>query len=495
MSPGKVYLVGAGPGDIGLLTIKGLRCLERAEVIVYDYHLNAQVLNYVRSNAEFIYAGKRGGHHAMTQDEINSALLQKAKEGKIVCRLKGGDPFVFGRGGEEAEALAREGIEFEIVPGVSSVIAAPACAGIPLTHRDYSSSFAVITGNEAATKNGSTISWTHLAKSHDTLVFLMAMKNISGITDRLISLGRPAYTPVAVVRWGARPDQQTVEGTLETIARLVEEKQLRWYEKKPLFGHRILITREYTSDYALLEDMGAEIFEFPTIKTEPPTSHEELDSAIAGIASYQWLVFTSANGFRFFLDRFLETGRDIRDLKGIRLCAIGTKTAEMIQRSGMRVDLLPEQYHAEGLARAFADLQAGGLKGIRILLPRAESARELFPDQVRAAGGEIDTPPAYRTVKPERHGKRLKRFLFEGRISVATFTSSTTFTNFVDMVGSDAFPFLQNLTIAAIGPVTTRTIEKAGLKVNIMPPEATIEGMVAEIVKWAREQRKGSLSP
>jgi uroporphyrinogen III methyltransferase / synthase len=507
MSKGKVYLVGAGPGDIGLLTMKGLRCLQLAEVIVYDYHLNAQLLNYVHQSAEFIYAGKRGGHHALRQDEINAALLQKAREGKIVCRLKGGDPFVFGRGGEEAEVLAREGIEFEVVPGVSSVIAAPACAGIPLTHRDYSSSFAVITGNEAATKNDSSISWSYLAKSNDTLVFLMAVKNIAGITGHLVESGRPAHTPVAVVRWGGRPDQETVVGTLETIAQMVEEKHLRppavmvvgdvvslrqklqWYEKKPLFGHRILVTREYTPEYTPLEDMGAEIFEFPTIRIEPPEDYEELDAAIGRISGYQWLVFTSANGFRHFLDRYLETGHDIRDLKGLRICAVGVKTAEAVRQWGMAVDLVPEQYHAEGLTRAFAALAAGGsLQGVRILLPRAESARELFPDEIRAAGGEIDTPPVYRAVKPEKHGKRLKRFLFEGRISIATFTSGATFTNFVDMVGSEALPFLQKVAIAAIGPITKKTIEKAGLSVAIMPEEATIEGMVAAIVRWTEQK-------
>lgn len=508
MKNGKVYLVGAGPGDIGLLTIKGHRCLERADVVVYDYHLNAQVLNYARRNAEFIYAGKRGGHHAMTQDEINAALVRKAKEGKNVCRLKGGDPFVFGRGGEEAEVLAREGIEFEVIPGVSSIIAAPASAGIPLTHRDYSSSFAVVTGNEAATKSDSSIPWPHLALAHDTLVFLMAVKNMASITTRLIEAGRSPQTPTAVIRWGARPDQDTVVATLDTIAEAVEERQikppavmvvgdvvslrqqLRWYEKKPLFGHRVLITREYTPEYSPLEEMGAEIFEFPTITIEPPESYAELDAAISDISSYQWLVFTSANGFRFFIDRYITTGHDIRDLKGIRLCAIGAKTAAMVRARGMQVDLVPQEYHAEGLTEAFAGLYPGGsLKGVRILLPRAESARELFPDNVRAASGEIDTPVAYRAAKPEKHGKRLKRFLFEGRISVATFTSSATFTNFLEIVGSDALPFLKKLAIAAIGPVTERTIRKAGLSVTIMPKEATIESLVTEIARWAQEGR------
>jgi uroporphyrinogen III methyltransferase/synthase len=262
-------------------------------------------------------------------------------------------------------------------------------------------------------------------------------------------------------------------------------EKLQWYEKKPLFGHRILVTREYSSDYTPLEELGAEIFEFPTIRIDPPESYDELDAAIDRISKYQWLVFTSANGLRFFLDRYFEKGNDIRDLKGIRLCAIGTKTAEAVRHTGMHVDLVPEQYHAEGLAKAFADLSANGsLKGIHILLPRAESAREVFPDHVRAAGGEVDTPPVYRTSKPEKHGKRLKRFLFEGRITVATFTSSATFTNFIDMVGSNALPFLQKAAIAAIGPVTRATIEKTGLSVTIMPEEATIEAMVTEIIRW-----------
>jgi uroporphyrinogen III methyltransferase / synthase len=505
---GKVFLVGAGPGDIGLLTIKALRCLQRAQVIVYDYHLNAQVLNYVHQDAEFIYAGKRGGHHAMTQDEINATLVKKAKEGKLVCRLKGGDPFVFGRGGEEAQVLVGEGIEFEVVPGVSSVIAAPACAGIPLTHRDYSSSFAVITGNEAATKKGSTIDWSCLANSHDTLVFLMGVKNIAAITNRLIESGKDPETPAAVIRWGARPDQETVTGTLLTIPALVESRRikppgvmivgtvislretLKWYEKKPLFGHRILITRDYSSEYAPLEDLGAEIFEFSTIRIEPPESYAELDETIERIETYGWLVFTSVNGFKMFLDRLICLGRDIRDLKGIRICAIGAKTADAIKIAGVRVDLVPEAYHAEGLASAFARLSNDGLRGVRILLPRAETARDVFPEQVRAMGGEIDTPVAYRSVKPEKHGRRLKRFLFEGRISIATFTSSATFTNFLDMVGADALPFLRTLTIAAIGPVTKRTIENTGLNVSIMPEQATIEAMVAEIIKW-QEDRTG----
>lgn len=503
---GKVYLVGAGPGDIGLMTIKGLRCLQRADVVVYDFHINAQILNFVKQNAEFIYAGKRGGHHAMTQDEINEALLDRARQGKIVCRLKGGDPFVFGRGGEEAEVLANGGIPFEVVPGVSSVIAVPACAGIPLTHRDYVSSFAVVTGNEAATKPGSSLDWSCLARGHETLVFLMAVKNVAAITEALIAAGKPADTPAALVRWGTRPDQQTVTGTLGDIAQAVRQSDmqppavmvvgevvklrqaLQWYERKPLFGHRVLITREYSADYEPLEERGAEIFEFPTITVVPPSSYSELDKAIERVETYDWLVFTSANGVRYFMERLLQKDRDIRDLAGVRICAVGSKTAEEVAMFGVKVELVPDEFSAEGLVEAFAQFYPPGkglLKGVRFLLPRAERAREVFPEKVREEGGKIDTPAAYRVAKPEKHGKLLKRFLMEGRISVATFTSGATFTNFIDMMGSDALPFLKNVAIAVIGPVTRKTVEKRGLKVEIMPQEATIRAMVEEIIRWA----------
>lgn len=509
MKIGKVYLIGAGPGDIGLLTVKGMRCLQKAETVVYDFHLNAQILNYIDHDAEFIYAGKRGGHHEMTQDQINEALISEAKAGKLVCRLKGGDPFVFGRGGEEAEALVAEGIDFEVIPGISSSIAAPAYAGIPLTHRKYSSSFSVITGNEDITKPESTIKWASLVSSFDTLVFLMGVKNIENISRKLIEHGKPADTPAAVVRWGTRPDQKTVVGTLGDIAGQVKEERIRppavmvvgnvvrlrdtlkWYEKKPLFGQRILITREYTQDYAPLEELGAEIFEFPAIKTVPPENFDSLDAAIDVLASYDWLIFTSANGFKFFIQRFLAKDRDIRDMKGLKLCAIGAKTAGALRNYGLKVDVIPEEFNAEGLIRIFSrQTPDGNLKGLRFLLPRAEAAREVFPQKVRESGGEIDTPVAYRTIKPEKHGKRLKRFLQEGRVSVATFTSAATFTNFIEMIGDEAMSLLKPAAIAAIGPVTERAIKKAGLKVTIVPEEATIKAMVDAIIVWASNQNK-----
>ncbi len=505
---GRVYLVGAGPGDIGLLTVKGMKCLQRADAVVYDFHLNAQVLNYIKHDAEFIYAGKRGGHHTMTQDEINKVLVEKAKEGKVVCRLKGGDPFVFGRGGEEAEALAENNIDFEVVPGVSSAVAAPAYAGIPITHRGYSSSFAVIPGYEDMTKEESAIDWSKLATGAGTLIFLMAVKNMDVLVKKLMENGRSPDTPVAVIRWGTRPDQKTITGTLRDIADIVKEKDIKppavmvvgevvklrkrlmWYEKKTMFGHRVLVTREHAGGFEPLEELGAEMIEFPTIEIAPPENYNELDSAINKIEAYNWIIFTSGNGVKYFLKRLMEKDKDIRDLKGIRICAIGTKTAAEIKKYGIKVDLIPEEFNAEGLIDAFlkiknSKLKVKSLKGIKFLLPRAEKAREIFPEKVRELGGEIDVPVTYRAVKPEVHGKRLKRFLKEGRISVATFTSASTFDNFMEIIGEDADELLRDVAIAVIGPVTARAVEKAGLKVEIMPETATIEAMVEEIIKWA----------
>ncbi len=503
--------MGAGPGDIGLLTLKGLRCLQRADVIVYDFHINPQVLNYVKHGAEFVYAGKRGGHHELSQEQINGLLVERAREGKNVCRLKGGDPFVFGRGGEEAEMLSRAGIAFDIVPGVSSAIAVPAYAGIPLTHRDYASSFAVITGSEAEEKSESSLYWSGLAQTYDTLVFLMGVRNAGLISNKLIENGKPRETPAAVIRWGTRPEQQTITSTLGDIAERIKNGNIRppaimvvgkvvtlrdtlkWYEQKKLFGRRILITREYTEDYRPLEDLGAEIFEFPTLRIAPPASFMEIDQAIEDISSYNWLVITSSRAFEYFVHRLLEKGRDIRDLKGMQICAIGSRTADAIARYGTRVDLIPDEFSAEGLVDTFLRLSdQKDLSTYSFLLPRAEKARDVFPAKVRELGGRIDTPAVYRSTKPEKHGKRLQRFLSEGKISIATFTSGATFNNFLEMMGSDAGTILRDVAIAVIGPVTKRAVEKAGLQVDIMPSTATIPAMVEEIIRWVEREKDNS---
>lgn len=495
---GKVFVVGAGPGDPGLITAKGLVCIKMADVIVYDFHINAQFLNYAKENAEFIYAGKRGGHHALEQDEINQVLIEKAREGKIVCRLKGGDPFVFGRGGEEVQTLTEKDIEFEIVPGISSAVAVPAYAGIPLTHRLYSSSAAIITGCESDTKTKSCIKWEKISTGIDTLVFLMAVRNIGCIAENLISNGKDPDTPVAVIRWGTRPEQKVVTGTLATIEDKIKEKNIRppsvvvvgqvvnlrdslkWYESKPLFGHRVLVTRRHSKGFEILEILGAEILEFSTIEIVPPEDLEQLDQTIEQIAAYNWLVFTSATAVKYFFARYRELKKDVRNLKGIKICCIGPATASEIEKLGINVDLVPDEFNAEGLVELFPKVE-----GVRFLLPRAETAREIFPKKIRELGGIIDVPVAYRTVKPSAPGrfKRLKRFLEEGRITVATFTSASTFHNFVELMGDNMERHFKDVTIAAIGPVTAAAIEKTGLKVHIMPEKATVESMVQCIIE------------
>ncbi|MDI6745155.1 MAG: bifunctional uroporphyrinogen-III C-methyltransferase/uroporphyrinogen-III synthase, partial [Thermodesulfovibrionales bacterium] len=328
----------------------------------------------------------------------------------------------------------------------------------------------------------------------------------------------------AVIRWGTRPDQKTITGTLRDIAGIMKEKDIKppavmivgevvklrkrlmWYEKKPMFWHRVLVTREHAGGFEPLEDLGAEIIEFPTIEIAPPENYRELDSAINKVEAYDWIIFTSGNGVKYFFRRLLERDKDVRDLKGIKICAIGTKTAAEIKRYGIKVNLVPEEFNAEGLIEAFIKRSAVSgeqlaehqtpntkhqapnteqLKGMKFLLPRAEKAREIFPEKVRESGGEIDVPVTYRAVKPDMHGKRLKRFLKEGRISVATFTSASTFDNFIEIMGADADELLKDVAIAVIGPVTARAVEKAGLKVEIMSETATIEAMVEEIIKWA----------
>ncbi|MCG6552063.1 MAG: uroporphyrinogen-III C-methyltransferase [Candidatus Magnetominusculus sp. LBB02] len=501
MNAGKVFLVGAGPGDIGLLTLKAHRCIRKADVIVYDFHVNSRLLNLAKEGAELIYAGKRGGRHEMTQDEINASLLKKALEGKTVCRLKGGDPFVFGRGGEEAELLVSNGVEFEIIPGVTSAISVPAYAGIPLTHRRLSSSFAVITGNEDEAKKDSKINWPAIASGFDTLVFLMGVKNLEYITSNLIKHGKDPLTPAAVIRWGSRPDQMTVTAALQDISDKARVNKIRppavmvvgntvglrdalnWYEKKPLFGQRILITRQYTEDYAPLEEMGAEIFDFPTIKTVAPDSYDDLDAAIANIETYDWIIITSSNGFKYFFNRLIEKNKDIRDLRGIKLCAIGEKTAEAMRGYGLITEAVPEEFNAEGLIAMFT--KNGSIRGKRFLLPRAGKAREAFPDAVRQSGGHIDTPAAYKTIRPQAHAKRLERFLREGKISMATFTSASSFNNLMEIIGGEGAELLRDVQIAAIGPVTKKAVEKAGLAVSIMPETASIDALVAAIISEA----------
>jgi uroporphyrinogen III methyltransferase/synthase len=499
VAKGKVYLVGAGPGDPGLLTLKGREVLEQAEVVIYDYLANEEFLDYAPARAERIYVGKKGGDHTLSQEGINDLLVRKGRE-HIVVRLKGGDPFVFGRGGEEAQILVAEGIPFEVVPGVTAAIAVPAYAGIPLSHRDHTASMAFVTGHEKEGKEDSNIAWDKLATGVGTLVFFMGVKNLPEICKNLIFHGRPSETPVAVIRWGTTPDQMTVIGSLDNIVEKVRKAQLKppaitvigevvrlreelnWFERRPLFGRRIIVTRarEQASGFrAALAELGGCCIEFPTIEIEAPPSWEPLDEAIARLSGYQWVVFTSVNGVRFFMQRLWNSGSDVRELKGVRLAAIGPKTAEAIETFGLRPDLIPKEYRAESILEALA---GEDLEGQRFLMPRAMVARDILPDTLRKRGAHVDVIPAYQTVLPaDRSADMLSRFRL-GEIHCLTFTSSSTVSNFFSLLPKEEIlPLLNKTAIACIGPITAETAEQYGLKVDIMPSEYTIAGLVQAI--------------
>ncbi len=497
---GKVYIIGAGPGDPGLITVKALQCLRDADVVIYDHLVSEEVLGYIGEKTRLIYAGKQGAHHPLPQDEINALILKEAGEGNIVARLKGGDPFIFGRGGEEAFVLAQAGLPFEIVPGVSSAVAAPAYAGIPLTHRSYASTVAFITGHEAPTKEDSEIDWQAMAAA-GTLVVLMGVKNLPSIVANLMSNGKDPATPAALIRWGTTPDQETIVATLRDIVRAAEEKrfrppavlvvggvvglreQLNWFEKKPLFGQGIVITRpkEQAEEFAqLLRQQGARVIYFPTIKVVPTAAGQKLDQAIGNVEAYQWLIFTSANGARLFFKRFSELGRDIRDLKGVRICTIGPATAVVVEERGIKVDLVPESFVAEGVVRAF---QNQGISGQRILLPRAEVARDVIPEGLTQLGAQVDVVNVYRTVSSGVESGGLRGLISKGDVDVITFTSPSILKNFMEIMGED-FHLPSSIRIACIGPVTAAAVKKAGLKIDIMPERYTIPGMVEAMVDF-----------
>jgi len=499
---GFVYIVGAGPGDPGLITVKGLEAVKKADVIIYDHLVSEELLRHAKATIRFIYAGKQGGDHTLSQDEINRRLVEEARKGHIVTRLKGGDPFIFGRGGEEAEVLAREGITYTVIPGVSSAVSVPAYAGIPLTHRGMTSTLAFVTGHEDPTKDKSDIDWKALA-GIGTLVFLMGVKNLSRIVDQLTNNGKSPETPVALIRWGTTADQQTVTGTLQDIVRIAQEKNfsppsifvvgnvvalrpvLNWFESRPLFGKGVVITRpeaQAQSFAELLHEQGARAIHFPTIRVVPPESWEPMDEAIDQLHEYQWLIFTSANGVRFFMQRLRERDRDIRDLKGINLCTIGPATARALEELGLRVDVVPESFISEGVVKAFAGRD---IKNSRILLPRAEEARDVIPEGLAGFGARVDVVTAYRTVGSGRSSNELIGLIDDGKVDVVTFTSPSTVNHFMEIMGPKKLP--HRIRIAAIGPVTATAVRKAGLNVDILQETYTIPGLVDAMADYFRK--------
>lgn len=496
---GKVFLIGAGPGDPGLLTLKGKRCLEEADVVVYDALANPRLLQHAKPGVELIYVGKRASRHTLPQEEIGRLLVELAKAGKVVARLKGGDPFIFGRGGEEAEELAAARIPFEVVPGITAAVAAPAYAGIPLTHRDFTSTVAFVTGHEDPTKDASSIAWEKIATGIGTLVFFMGVGQLPEIVGQLLRNGRSPATPAAVVRWGTRADQEVVVGTLAdlpvksrgmkppaliVVGEVVALRdKLRWFETKPLFGRRILVTRarEQASSFAqILEAAGAEIVEFPTITIVPPESWEPLDTAIGRLREYRWVIFTSANGVRFFWERLQHAGRDLRDLYGVTVCAIGPATAEALLRLGVRADVVPAEFKAEALVEAIGNER---VRGSRVLLARAAEAREVIPEELARRGAQVDVVPAYRTIKNISDAAELRDMLREGKIHAITFTSSSTVKHFLDLVGEETEALLKGVTVASIGPITAETAAKHGITSHIVPENYTIPALADAIVR------------
>ncbi|WP_231637424.1 uroporphyrinogen-III C-methyltransferase [Paenibacillus sp. FJAT-27812] len=514
MDKGKVYLVGAGPGDPKLITVRGLECLEECEVVVYDRLASPRLLRHLKPGTERIYVGKLPDRHTMKQEEINQLLVDLALQGKTVTRLKGGDPTIFGRVGEEAELLYDNGIEFEIVPGITSAIAVPAYAGIPVTHRDLASSLSIITGHESPDKLDRSIHWDKVTNATGTLIFLMGVAKIGYIADQLIKHGKPPETPVALIRWGTRVEQRTVVGTLETIERIVKEanfqppavivvgevvlqrEKLRWYENKPLFGMRVLVTRARSQASELadqIELLGGEPCEFPVIETvEPsdPAAIESLRKQLEQAEHYQWLMFTSVNGVDYFFGWLRKFRIDMRRFVDAKIAAVGPKTAEALAKRGLVVEELPAKFHAEGLLEHLGpQLRAGE----RVLLPRGDLAREVLPRELKAMGlipTEIDV---YETVLADQQEELALEWIREKEIHLITFTSSSTVTNLLEVLRrkgvTDPVELLSDIPIASIGPITTQTAIEAGLKVAIEPEDSTLDGLLQAMVQYQQSNK------
>lgn len=494
---GVVYLVGAGPGDPSLLTLKGLWCLEQADVVVYDRLACEYLLALCRPDAEMIYAGKETNRHTIPQGEINLLLAEKAQEGKMVCRLKGGDPFVFGRGGEEAELLVEKGVPFEIVPGITSAVAVPAYAGIPVTHRACASALAVVTGHR---REGSGPLLPVKDSGEATAVFLMGYENLETIVSSLRDEGWSEETPVALLHWGTRADQQTVTGTLATIQEDVQKagigspsvlvagdvvklrEKLQWREQQPLFGKRILITRPRRQARELARKiilLGGEPLCLPTIELVPVADSDRIDRVLEQLSNYEWVIFTSANGVDFFLDYMFARKIDLRSLKG-KLAAIGPATARALECCGLQVDYVPEEYRAEALLEG---LKSRISAGCRVLLPRAAKARELLPDGLREAGVDIDVLPVYKTIPAGvREREWVDSRLLDGSVHYLTFTSSSTVRNFISLFTPDELVLISAKSkIACIGPVTAATAQELGLRVDLVAEEYTTDGLLDAI--------------
>lgn len=495
VDPGTVYLVGAGPGDPGLITAKGLACLESADAVVFDRLASDELISRARPDAVLIDVGKVPGRHRYRQEEINALLVTTAQEGKSVVRLKGGDPFVFGRGGEEASVLAEAGVPFEVVPGVSSAIAAPAYAGIPITNRGYASSFTVVTGSEYPDKPESSVDWEQMARTGGTITVLMGREGLASIASALVRGGRSSQTPAALVEWGTRPVQRTIVGDLSDIASKADaaglgspmvavigdvvrlRDRLRWFDRKPLFGKRVLVTRTRTQASALtamLAREGAWPIEVPTIEVRPVEDTGELDRAVGALSEYDWVVFTSKNAVDAVFGRIDALGRDARSFGGARVAVIGQATAKTLRAHGIAADTVASQPVSESLLETLPKQ-----RGDRVLLPGAASRRDALSRGLEAAGAVVHQVTAYATVTPEDVRDRIEDALNEG-VDIVTFTSSSTVTNLMAEVDGDAGR-LKGALIACIGPITAATVGEAGLEVDILAEESSVAGLVDAI--------------
>jgi uroporphyrinogen III methyltransferase/synthase len=502
-----VYLIGTGPGDPGLISARGLRYLAAADVVLYDHLVHPRLLRYPRQDAEKIDVGP-ASPHALDQEAISYLLVEKAREGKVVARLKWGDPFVFDRGGQEALFLHEHGVPFEVVPGIPAAVGTASYAGVPLTYPGGGDCVTFVRGHEDESSTAPNVDWASLARLGGTIVCYTGPRQLPEILKALVSNGFDKNEPAAIIYDGTLPTQRTTDGTLQelvemknlrtkpailVVGRVVALRQhLRWFDARPLFGKRIVVTRsrEQAAELVdLLEALGAEPIEAPMIRVAPPDDYGPLDKAVASAGTYDWIVFTSANAVEAFMRRLTVGDGDIRDLKGVRLVAIGPATAERLARHGLKVDLRPEESRAEAIVQSLRDL--GDIKGRRFLLPRADIAREVLPDELRRSGADVTEVIAYRTVlaEVEREGDPdIYRMLLEKRIDVVTFTSASTVKNFVQIFGAEQAPDLLNATkVASIGPVTAEAAEQYGIRTAIMPKEYTIPALVEAIVEHFKQ--------
>jgi uroporphyrinogen III methyltransferase/synthase len=500
---GTCYLVGAGPGDLGLVTLRAKECIELADVLVYDALSSPELLRWTKPDCEKIHVGKRAKNHALPQDQINDLIVRKTQAGKNVVRLKGGDPMIFGRGGEEAAELAAAGVPFEIIPGISSAIAGPAYAGIPVTHRDHCTQLTIFTGHEDPTKGFSSIDFAQLAKTPGTKVFLMGVSRLREITEAFIANGALPNTPIALTRWATTASQTTIVGTLATIADIAdkanfaspavaviggvvtERKKINWFEKRPLFGKRIVVTRTREQAGELskaLRDLGADVIELPTIRIELPDDHLGFAEMVTSAHEYDWLVFTSPNGVEHFFDAFFKAYDDARSLGHCRIAAIGTGTAKKIRDYRFGVDLIPERFVAEGLIDAF---KKQSVENLTMLWVKAAESREIVGDGLAALGAIVDECIAYRTVPETDDLTGARARLGEVGADLITFTSGSTVEHFFNL--GLAWP--EGCVAGSIGPVTSEVLRKHQQAPAFEAAKHDIPGLVAAILKHFKVRR------